>query len=121
MPDTITRDTLDEAAIDTAHLERATFADRAFRDEVLGLFIREARSLLSRLASAPTDAEWKIAAHTLKGMARGVGAGPLAAAAAEVEPLVNGERLARRSDELARLQSLVDRASATAEGLMRQA
>jgi HPt (histidine-containing phosphotransfer) domain-containing protein len=105
-------------AIDLAQLRRVTFADRAFRDEVLGLFTNEANALLKRLDTAATDADWRLAAHTLKGMARGVGAGPLADAAAALEPLVNGERLERRSGEIAIIRCLVAAATAEARRLM---
>ena len=106
------------ASFDLAHLERATFGDRAFRNEVLTLFTSESKSLLERLATAQSDADWRVAAHSLKGMARGVGASPLAAAAAAAEPLTNGLRLERRGEMLARLSRIAAEATAEAERLM---
>ena len=76
MPTSATIETL--PVIDTAHLDRVTFRDAAFRVEILTLFIREARALEQRLTSAATDEDWRVAAHTLKGMSRGVGAAQLA-------------------------------------------
>lgn len=95
-----------QPAIDTQHLSRVTFGDTAFRAEILGLFLHESKALLVRLSSAKDDQEWRIAAHTLKGMARGIGAFSLADAAAEAEPLANGLRLERRGAELARISRL---------------
>jgi len=103
---------------DLAHLERATFGDRAFRNEVLTLFTSESKTLLERLATAQSDADWRVAAHTLKGMAWGVGASPLAAAAAAAEPLTNGHRLERRGEIIARLSRIAAEATAEAERLM---
>jgi HPt (histidine-containing phosphotransfer) domain-containing protein len=106
------------AAIDLAHLDRATFSDRTFRDEVRTLFMREAKALLERLAAAPSDADWRLAAHTLKGMAWGIGATPLAEAAAAAEPLVNGVCLERRGEALTRLWQRAAEATTEAERLI---
>lgn len=105
-------------AIDPEHLARVTFGDRAFRDEILGLFLRESKALLDRLGAAKNDQDWRLAAHTLKGMARGIGAFALGEAAAEIEPLANGLRLERRGAELARIGALAEEAAAEARRLI---
>jgi HPt (histidine-containing phosphotransfer) domain-containing protein len=102
-------------AIDPEHLRRVTFGDRAFRDEILALFLRDSKALLDRLAAAQTDSDWRLAAHSLKGMARGIGAFPLAEAAAQAEPLANGLRLEQRRAELAHIGRHLAEAAADAE------
>lgn len=64
--------------IDRAHLDRMTGGDRALQVEVLGL-VREQAQVWSRLLdpSVPV-ADWAVAAHTIKGSARGIGAWHLA-------------------------------------------
>ena len=76
-------------AIDHDHLRRYTMGDRQLELEVLDLFAGELPKTLGSLRAARTDMEWKVAAHTLKGSARAVGAWRVAAAAvaAEKSPL----------------------------------
>lgn len=59
-------------AVDFAHLEAFAGGDAAVVDEVLGLFREQARVWGPMLD--PTEPNWRDAAHTVKGMARGVGA-----------------------------------------------
>jgi HPt (histidine-containing phosphotransfer) domain-containing protein len=77
-------------AIDHDHLRRYTMGDKQLEREVLDLFAGELPKTLRSLRSAHTDLEWKIAAHTLKGSARAVGAWRIATAAvmAEKNPVV---------------------------------
>ncbi len=81
---------LPQQAIDHDHLRRYTMGDLQLEQEVLGLFADELPKTLDALRVAKTDLEWKIAAHTLKGSARAVGAWRIAAAAvaAEKSPVV---------------------------------
>lgn len=78
--------------IDFAHLARQTMGDKELEAEVLGLFAREARNLVERLASEPASARREIA-HRLKGAARGVGAFPVAAVAEALEAQPDDEAL----------------------------
>jgi chemotaxis protein histidine kinase CheA len=69
------------AAIDLEHLARYTGGERAIDAEILTLFDNQCRDLLDRLhnvAEAGDWQSWRETAHTLKGAARGVGAGPFA-------------------------------------------
>jgi HPt (histidine-containing phosphotransfer) domain-containing protein len=77
-------------AIDHVHLRRYTMGDRQLEFEVLELFAAELPKTLAALRAAQTTFEWKVAAHTLKGSARAVGAWRIASAAvsAETDPLV---------------------------------
>ncbi len=72
-------------AIDHDHLRRYTMGDQQLEREVLDLFAGELPKTLASLRTARTDLDWKIAAHTLKGSARAVGAWRIAAAAVAAE------------------------------------
>lgn len=62
-------------SIDREHLARYTMGDEALEVEILGLFLKGADEYLSMLRQHPPgSAEFKRAAHSLKGSARGVGA-----------------------------------------------
>ena len=74
------------ASIDLAHLDRATFGDRALRREVLVLFERQAAALGAEIAAAPDGATRAKIAHHLRGAALGIGAMAVAEAAAAFEP-----------------------------------
>jgi HPt (histidine-containing phosphotransfer) domain-containing protein len=77
------------AAIDHAHLRRYTMGDLQLENEVLDLFAGELPRTLASLQAAATQKEWKIAAHTLKGSARTVGAWRVATAAVDAERAAN--------------------------------
>jgi HPt (histidine-containing phosphotransfer) domain-containing protein len=77
-------------AVDLAHLSRYTGGDTAINAEVLKMFNDQAGDLVSRLRGLldARDAKtWKEITHTIKGAARGIGAFPLADAAAFAEPI----------------------------------
>jgi HPt (histidine-containing phosphotransfer) domain-containing protein len=60
--------------IDRPHLDRMTGGDSSLAIEVLGLF-REQAEIWLRLLEPTTDTtDWAVAAHTVKGSARGIGA-----------------------------------------------
>lgn len=60
--------------IDEAHLGRQTLGDPALRREILELFKADARQRLATLASTVDPAEWRRAAHSIKGTSRTIGA-----------------------------------------------
>lgn len=70
---------------DKAHFEHMTGADRALQAEILSLFRGQVEGWTNALTQGP---DWRLAAHTLKGSARGIGLGLLAEAceAAEAAP-----------------------------------
>ena len=78
------------AAVDLAHLARYTGGDAALNAEILRLFDNQASELVERLKAildARDAKSWKMAIHTLKGAARGIGAFSLGDAAAAAEPV----------------------------------
>lgn len=75
------------APVDRAHLVRYTLGDPVLEREVLGLFLGQIPLTIESLKFAATDKDWHMAAHTLKGSARAVGAWRLARLASEAEKL----------------------------------
>lgn len=70
--------------VDFDFLATQTFDDSAFETEILQLFVAQAARLLPTLPRLPPR-EQADTAHLLKGSARGIGAFPLAEAAARYE------------------------------------
>jgi HPt (histidine-containing phosphotransfer) domain-containing protein len=86
------------SVIDEGHLGRMTLGDRGLEREVLEIFVRQTSIMLDRI-EADRPATAAVAAHTLKGSARGVGAWRVAHAAEQLERAV--ERGAGRDLERA--------------------
>jgi HPt (histidine-containing phosphotransfer) domain-containing protein len=82
---------MDHAAqpVDLVHLDRYTGGDRRLNAEILRLFDDQCQEMLAKLEKlidgAPDVKAWKEITHSLKGAARGIGAFPLADAAAAAE------------------------------------
>lgn len=76
-----------ERAVDLAHLTRQTMGDTMLEREILTLFVVQSQVYLLRLQAAETADEWRRAAHTIKGSARGIGAWKLADVAEAAEHL----------------------------------
>lgn len=70
--------------LDEDHLARMTLGDRRLEREVLEIFLRQIDIVVELLAHADAD-EAAMAAHTMKGSARGIGAWLLASAAERLE------------------------------------
>lgn len=73
-----------ERPIDLVHLARQTMGNKDLEQEVLRLFVRQARACSATMESCDT-AERARVAHMLKGSARGVGAFVVAERAEKVE------------------------------------
>jgi HPt (histidine-containing phosphotransfer) domain-containing protein len=69
--------------LDESHLGRMTLGDRRLEREILEIFVRQSTVMLGRVAEG--GAGLAVAAHTLKGSARGVGAWRVAGAAERLE------------------------------------
>ena len=70
--------------IDSKHLERITLGDHRLEREVLQIFVRQSAMMLERISSAEPGI-LGMAAHTLSGSARGIGAWRVAGAAEKLE------------------------------------
>jgi HPt (histidine-containing phosphotransfer) domain-containing protein len=73
-----------ERPIDLVHLARTTLGERSLERELLQLFEQQANLLLQRMQAAPVEALPTLA-HTLKSVARVIGAAQVARAAEAVE------------------------------------
>lgn len=71
--------------LDRDHLARYTLGDSALEQEVLGLFIGQMPDTMAMLRNSSNQKAWTLAAHTIKGSARAVGAWKLARAAERAE------------------------------------
>lgn len=94
-----------EPPLDRSHLADYTGGDRELEREIIGLFLANLPSYLEAFERAG-EAEWRSAAHRLKGAARSIGARALAAAAAAAEEADPEERpglLSMLHDERRRL------------------
>jgi HPt (histidine-containing phosphotransfer) domain-containing protein len=76
--------------IDHAHLSRYTLGDSHLEREILGLFLAQLPLTVESLRFAATDRDWQVAAHTLKGSCRAVGAWRIAALAQQAEKIAGG-------------------------------
>lgn len=97
--------------IDLEHLSRYTAARPETTRDLLILFRDQAETWLSRMSPAGDAAEWKMAAHTLKGSARAIGAWPLAELCERMEELAgaNDASFATRQELLQQLRTEVER------------
>lgn len=73
--------------LDRVHFDAMTGADRALQLEVLALFRAQAAGWSDAFAAGK---DWREGAHTLKGSARGIGLGALAAACEAAERAPEG-------------------------------
>ena len=101
--------------IDLVHLSRYTLGNRSLENELLGLFRSQADVYLARLDEASDDKEWKNAAHSLKGSARGLGAWSLGDIAEEAEKLAPGEA---RDEVKTRLRAAIAAVNAFIDSFM---
>jgi HPt (histidine-containing phosphotransfer) domain-containing protein len=92
--------------IDRAHLARYSLGSPTLEREILGLFLAQLPLSIEQLRFAATDREWQVAAHTIKGSARAVGAWQVARLALEAEQTSG----AADEDERDRLLSALEEA-----------
>lgn len=107
-----------ERPIDLVHLARQTLGDRALEQEILSLYVKQARSLLSRIGECGCGRDRADMAHTLKGSSRAVGAWQVALASEAVEIVPPG-RDAEFAAALKALSTCVEAACDTISELQR--
>ena len=71
--------------VDLVHLSRQSLGDRSLEREILCLFKSQSALYLDRLGNAKTSDERKLAAHTILGSARGIGAWQVAQEAENIQ------------------------------------
>ncbi len=84
-------DTVYHRPVDLVHLARHTLGNRDLEREILQIFVRQSALYMDRLRGAKTGTERQMAAHTIKGSARGIGAWEVADLAEVIESR-NGAR-----------------------------
>ena len=90
--------------LDLAHLARYTVGNRELEEELLRLFRAQMRTQVTAIADAGDAEAWRFATHTLKGVARSLGARSIAETAAALEQLGHGGERGRS----ARLMETLD-------------
>ncbi|MGI9355064.1 MAG: Hpt domain-containing protein [Rhizobiaceae bacterium] len=68
--------------VDLVHLSKQSLGDRALETEILRLFLSQSVLYLDRMSNASTKSERRLAAHTIIGSAKGIGAWKVAQCAA---------------------------------------
>lgn len=106
-----------ETPVDLVHLARHTFGDADLEREVLQLFMTQSRIYLNRLKEARDVEQWRRAAHTIKGSARGIGAWAVAERAQAAELLGHDVGDERCRKAIASLEQEVDAANCYIRGL----
>jgi HPt (histidine-containing phosphotransfer) domain-containing protein len=99
------------APVDVQHLRRYTFGDQALEKEILSLFLGQLPETIAALRASTSQKDWKVAAHTLKGSCRAVGAFRLGDIAQRAEKLDIAHSDAC-ADAIARIEDLAAEARA---------
>ncbi|MDH4981439.1 Hpt domain-containing protein [Hyphomicrobium sp. D-2] len=92
--------------VDLGHLRRFTHGDAALEAEILALFSDQLPVTIRALKDATSIKDWNIAAHTLKGSARAVGAWSLANAAEEAENLTQFSNVLERAVFVSKIEQV---------------
>ncbi len=98
--------------IDLVFLSRQTLCDRELEREVLSLFKSQSQLYMNRLKMAKTQDERKMAAHTILGSARGIGAWRVVEQVEQIHPET------AHLNDISELQGAVDSANAYIEELL---
>lgn len=96
--------------IDLKHLRRYTMGDVSLEREVMQLFLAQLPKTIAALSGAVNDHEWRIAAHTLKGSGRAIGAWRIARLAEQAERLAGVKNRAAHVDVINRIEDAVTEA-----------
>lgn len=104
--------------LDLHHLRRQTMGDDSLMHEVLALFRGHARDCVRQLHEAAIERDWRMAAHTLKGTARTIGAFELADIARQAEILTIAAAASKRAELLAVLAASLVRTDAEIRRLL---
>ncbi|GAB4536120.1 MAG: hypothetical protein Tsb0010_15770 [Parvularculaceae bacterium] len=95
-------------AIDRAHLYRYTAGDVALEREILSLFEQQSQKWAARFNPDGSVDDWKEAAHSLKGAARGIGAWALAELCEAAEALATDCASADRRNIMRELNDVLN-------------
>ena len=90
-------------SVDIKHLRRYTLGDTALEQEVLELFLGQLPQTIASLSGATTEKEWRVAAHTLKGSGRAIGAWRIARLAEHAERMSGLKNPDARAEAVSRI------------------
>jgi HPt (histidine-containing phosphotransfer) domain-containing protein len=107
---TVSCEALQVSPVDLKHLRRYTMGDHSLEKEILGLFLGQLPQTIKALSEATTDQDWRIAAHTLKGSGRAVGAWRVARLAELAERQFNTSNRALCSQAVERIEEAAEEA-----------
>jgi HPt (histidine-containing phosphotransfer) domain-containing protein len=110
---------LQVSPVDLKHLRRYTLGDVELEKEVLELFLGQLPQTIGALSRAETERDWRVAAHTLKGSGRAVGAWRVARLAEHAERNLNVLNRAGCTDVVAKINEAVEEARAYIESVYR--
>jgi HPt (histidine-containing phosphotransfer) domain-containing protein len=102
------RTTASQIVFDRAHLAQYTMDSPELEREIVGLFIAQLPAILERLLNVRTQADWRIATHTLKGSALAIGACKIGDLAKKLEPIDGLEQSEKRKKLISGLVRAVD-------------
>ncbi len=105
-------ETTSTEAIDIKHLRRYTLGDEELEREVLDLFLSQLPATIAALQHASNERDWRMAAHTLKGSGRAVGAWRIAGLAESAERLHLDHNRRAAADVIARIEEAATEARA---------
>ena len=98
---------------DRAHLAYYTMNSAELEREIIMLFLQQLPMTIEMIEEAKTAAEWKLATHTLKGAAAGVGANRLQAIAVDLERLKIDVSVKIKNGLMSSLQAAAEEFQAT--------
>jgi len=106
----------DPDILDLAHLSRYSMGDRALEAELLALFRTQMHLQADAITLAADEESWKFATHTLKGVARSLGAWRIARIAAALESLGFEGDMGERALLLGQLTQHISECEAAIDG-----
>ena len=98
------------APIDLKHLRRYTMGNIELEKEILELFLGQLPETIRSLREAASERDWHVAAHTLKGSGRAVGAWRVARLAEHAEKQLNVANRPACSDAIDRIEKAAEEA-----------
>ena len=94
--------------LDLGHLDHQTLGDTTLRREVLQLFLSEVPKIVADLKQANDVRAWRMALHTIKGVALNLGAFQLARQCRHFEQSEGADVQSQRYDAARAIATLVD-------------
>ncbi len=107
----------DPQVLDLAHLQRYSMGDRALEADLLALFRTQVQMQANAIAASDDASSWKLSTHTLKGVARTLGAWQIARTAEDLESVGHDGEPGRKMQLLGLLKEQIAACEAAIDGL----